>query len=50
MRKIIINLIRMALTVFLIVMMYSHLNFIGLVLIVVAINLLFEYAVRNTNA
>lgn len=50
MRKPIVNLIRMVLTVFLIVTMYDHLNFVGLVVIVVVINLLFEYAVRNKNA
>lgn len=50
MRKPIINLIRMALTVFLIVAMRDYLNFVGLVLIVVAINLLFEYAARSKNA
>ncbi len=50
MPKIIINLARMVITVFLMVAMFNYLNFLGLVLMVVAFNLAFDYLVRKANA
>lgn len=50
MPKIIISLARMVITVGLIVTMFDHLNFVGIILVVVVVNLLFDYAVGSLNA
>ena len=46
----IIRLIRMVITVFLMVIMFDYLNFLGLVIMVVAFNLAFDYLVRKVDA